>query len=498
MLMRRSSHPPTVRPMQTHTNRSPRPPNAATLGRVCLAGVLVSVAGLALTHLSADAAGISVTTTVDGGPGSLRAAIDQANTNPGADVITIPAGTYTLTIPGPNEDANATGDFDIFSDITFVGAGATSTIIDADGLDRVFEVLDGTTIVQGLTVTNGDATEGFLHGSGGNILLGPDSGLTVQDSIVSHGTARLGGGIGSNLNGVLTILRSEIIDNTAAHFMDYDNYGSGVISSGPTTIVDSLIAGNDAPLGQAALMTEDDTTITNTTITGNTSERATLTLFTANNATTQVSLVHVTIAGNSTTSTIPGDALEIYSGINATLVVSVEGSLFQQNLVQGAPSNCTSLNAGASFSSGGHNVTDDTTCTAFTDPTDVTNNQSTTLGALADNGGPTRTLALVAGSSAIDAAGACGAVTPTDQRGLARPTGAACDAGAFEVGEIVPPPTTSTTTSIAVVPPTNPTTTVVHALPATGSAGSGSLWIAGLVASIGGLLMVASRRRVLR
>jgi cysteine-rich repeat protein len=51
------------------------------------------------------------------------------------------------------------------------------------------------------------------------------------------------------------------------------------------------------------------------------------------------------------------------------------------------------------------------------------------LGPLADNGGLTPTHALLAGSPAVDAAGAC---TGTDQRGVPRPQGAACDIGAFE------------------------------------------------------------------
>jgi len=41
----------------------------------------------------------------------------------------VPAGTYTLTIPGANEDANQTGDLDITSDLTINGAGAHSTVI---------------------------------------------------------------------------------------------------------------------------------------------------------------------------------------------------------------------------------------------------------------------------------------------------------------------------------------------------------------------------------
>jgi CSLREA domain-containing protein len=53
------------------------------------------------------------------------------------------------------------------------------------------------------------------------------------------------------------------------------------------------------------------------------------------------------------------------------------------------------------------------------------------LGPLADNGGPTRTRALLAGSPAINAASTPDCPT-TDQRGVLRPQGAACDIGSYE------------------------------------------------------------------
>jgi hypothetical protein len=61
------------------------------------------------------------------------------------------------------------------------------------------------------------------------------------------------------------------------------------------------------------------------------------------------------------------------------------------------------------------------------------------LGPLADNGGGTDTMALGPGSPAIDAGGNC-PPPATDQRGIARPLGAACDVGAFEAAAAPLPP----------------------------------------------------------
>jgi hypothetical protein len=59
------------------------------------------------------------------------------------------------------------------------------------------------------------------------------------------------------------------------------------------------------------------------------------------------------------------------------------------------------------------------------------------LGPLADNGGPTLTMALLPGSPAIDA-GNTSLAPATDQRGFPRPAGLAADLGAFEYGSVMP------------------------------------------------------------
>ena len=58
------------------------------------------------------------------------------------------------------------------------------------------------------------------------------------------------------------------------------------------------------------------------------------------------------------------------------------------------------------------------------------------LGPLAENGGPTKTTALLTNSPAIDA-GDTAASPPVDQRGVSRPVGPASDIGAFEYGLLV-------------------------------------------------------------
>jgi hypothetical protein len=76
----------------------------------------------------------------------------------------------------------------------------------------------------------------------------------------------------------------------------------------------------------------------------------------------------------------------------------------------------------------------------FNDPTDQVNVSALDLGldALADNGGSTETHALLTGSPAIDAGSPDCPPPATDQRGVARPQGAACDIGAFELeGETI-------------------------------------------------------------
>jgi LPXTG-motif cell wall-anchored protein len=385
-------------------------------------------------------------------------------------------------------------------------------------------------VLQGLTITNGLAA----GGPGGNIVVRPGANLTVQDSVVSNGGALSGAGIAAD-TGTLIVQRSEIINNTGTAIFGNGSTGDAISKTGGAlstlVISDSLIAGNLSTGGNnGALYTNGTATISNTTIAGNTSYNRTVDFEASGPNAIAVTLTHVTIAGNVGTGNLPPVGLFANAVAPATLSVVLEGSLLMDNRMAGVQKNCGTAGSGiAAITSNGRNLTDDLTCTGLVTPTDLSNNQATTLGALADNGGPTRTLALLAGSSAIDSAGSCGPVTPTDQRGVARPQGPGCDIGAFEVAVVVPPSTDSSTTSTtttttaaptvddptttsATVAPTTPTTgngsggvgaTTLPppptfaggTLPATGGHSSNGLWLAALVCSLGGLLVLAARRR---
>ncbi len=163
------------------------------------------------------------TDTIDANPGngvcadaygfcSLRAAIMEANALAGANDITLPAGTYILTIAGADEDANATGDLDIITGaLTINGTGASPPIIDSNDADRIFHI------------TN----------SGASATL---NGLTIRDGSVA--TNRQGGGVRND--GTLVLNNCTVRDNTAGR-------GGGIYSTGPMTITKSTIRNNYSP-----------------------------------------------------------------------------------------------------------------------------------------------------------------------------------------------------------------------------------------------------------
>ena len=121
----------------------------ARAGTALALGAAVALALTALVAAPAEAAPFQVTNRNDAGPGSLRDALDQANSAIGADTITFAPGT-TGTI------VLTSGQLEVLDSTTIVGPGRGSLVIDAGGGSRVLDI-DGATgesvAISGLTLT---------------------------------------------------------------------------------------------------------------------------------------------------------------------------------------------------------------------------------------------------------------------------------------------------------------------------------------------------------
>ena len=196
---------------------------------------------------------------IDDGTGksTLRAAIMETNALAGADTIFLPAGTYTLSLAGIDEDGSATGDLDVTDHLTIVGEDAATTIIDADQIDRVFHLLPGVTVtLSGVTITGGSVTG---TADGGGIL--NDGTLTVTDGIITDNvSADYGGGIYTS--GTATFSSTEISSNTAFN-------GGGIYAETTLTVTASQITGNSATAFGGGIDVQGTATVTQCTFSSN-------------------------------------------------------------------------------------------------------------------------------------------------------------------------------------------------------------------------------------
>jgi sugar lactone lactonase YvrE len=139
-----------------------------------------------------------------------------------------------------------------------------------------------------------------------------------------------------------------------------------------------------------------------------------------------MTLDYLTISSNTAIGGIGNpNGVGVGGGINAT-----NGSLLLlDSIVAENPSGSDFYASFGAITDGGDNISSDISF-PFSAPGSL-NNTNPELGTLGNYGGPTQTVPLLAGSPAIDAGGA-GGCPATDQRGVPRPIGSACDVGAFE------------------------------------------------------------------
>ena len=434
----------------------------------------------------------TVTNRNDSGPGSLRAAIANAGSG---DTINF-ALTYDRSGAG-NTIKLSSGPLTINKSLTISGPGWLA--ISGENSDVVF-VVNGVAnaTISGVTIEYGN---NFL----GNCILNTATLTLTKSSVVSCGKGvnpdgstysspkgQWGGGA-FNM-GTLKLINTQVYDNhVGCDCSTYVGSGGGIFNYfGTVTLTNSDVSWNDthgnanpgpsvgggggggcdpsncipfqssksqifAIMGGGGIYNSQGTmTLTNATISGNSASSVSSQFAGGGgilNDEGTASLTNTTLFGNSAPP--PGISSSAYSGgggintIAGTLII--KNSILANNL-QGK--NCGKYLGGGS--SWGYTLSDDASCAAVL--TMLGDRNSTAAGldsGLKNNGGPVQTIALLATSPAVNAipliycTDVNGNPVTTDERGVSRPQGSACDIGAFEY--VAPRVTTGITVPVGVV-----------------------------------------------
>jgi CSLREA domain-containing protein len=225
-----------------------------------------------------DSVGDGTCHAVLGLPGvcTLRAAVQEANAHAGADTISLSAGqVYTLTRNG-QDDSALNGDLDIDDNVTILFfASGERPVVDANGLERAFEIHSGNVTMFGFDITGGDATLA-LDAAGGGIAINFDAGAVQLSLMRIHGNrANFGGGL-YNDGANTTLSASEVFDNEQADG-GAGFTGGGIRNRGTLRIEYSSVYANhgEGELGTVAVSNEAPNTgsasmtVVNSTIASN-------------------------------------------------------------------------------------------------------------------------------------------------------------------------------------------------------------------------------------
>ena len=451
-------------------------------------GAIVAAPLLAFAS-PADAATFKVSFRGDPAPNactpahcSLREAVLRANnSSPGPDTVVLPnrRRPYQLRIENAapiGEDGSLTGDLDVTNDpLTIKHRGKGVATVDGNDIDRVFHAFAPLTLMQ-IHVSDGNATADTTDDAGGGVLTfarlrilrsrltdnrGDHGGaVSVQElASVKIARSRLAGNVDTDAGaGVYfssaapsSISRTQFVGNRTVNSSEagavslFDTQlrisrstfagnsaqregGAIVAQASELRIEDSTISGNRALAGGGGIYLFDgQTTVVNTTITRNRSTEDGGGIVV--HGVGELALNAVTIARNLANSD-DNPLSEGGGGLSNDSAgsVTVENSILALNRLGPGPRNdCT----GNPIDSGGGNLLatlgPSGVCLGFDGTGNAVRNDPG-LAKLSQNGGPTKTIALKAGSPAIGRAHA--SAPGRDQRGRKRD--GQPDSGAYE------------------------------------------------------------------
>ena len=420
---------------------------------------------------------ISGDTCNPGGDCTLRAAIRASNIHVGVDAIVfnIPAtdpgfsnGTWTINLAQVLPDVSDA--------VSISGPGPGQLVVQRSSANGTLEFpifnvsAAGTVTISGLTILNGYSPN---NGNGGGINYTSNGALNISNCTLSGNTATLGGGIANNGTGKIFVTNCTLSNNTASS-TNSDAYGGGIYNAnGYVSVTGSTVSQNSVslPVGNygtglgggayntgtlivtgctfdgnyldsseglgGGIYNDGALEVTNTSIYMNSCNSGGAGIYNIGT----VIITNSTIAGNSSDANAAG----IQNNAIAAHI-QVKSCIIAQN---GGPN----YDVDGGFTSGGFNLIGIIDCcsTGFTTNTDLTGTETAPLdpkfGLFGDNGGPTKTLALLSTSPAIDQGTSNGLTGTliTDQRGVGYKRvinqtvpnaagGDGADIGAFESG----------------------------------------------------------------
>jgi CSLREA domain-containing protein len=353
-----------------------------------------------------DNTGDGVCQTATPGECTLRAAIQQANVTGGT--VKVPAITITLS-----------NVLYVQHDMSFVGAGMHATVVSGNGLYQILYVQPAV-FGTALTVSISDMTLRDGHATYGAAIEVDHTVLTVDRCLFTNNYASDAGALLLDSQTDARIRDSVFTDNHAPG----GSAGAVYVYGGNLTMTGTAVHGNSAAAGGGIILSGSTATLTNCTVGGNIADQngGGIALYHTIDRGSSVGLYNTTVVGNKATLGLGGGIfLDDLNYSNAAIQNTIlagntrtsKGMIVSSDCSPGITSLANSIVSGI--------------CT-------VTGSYSTAnplVGPLKDNGGPSFTYALVTGSPARDA-GTVGGCPLTDQRGVHRQTGVACDIGAYE------------------------------------------------------------------